>query len=144
MGISVSDIQRSLAFYEALGFERRFLVERSEPFIGDITGTPGAHVKVAMLDREKDALELIEWINPRPRDRRMHYAEGDEKNHYPFGHIHVCFDANAAMLEVLHERASFVGNGQIPDGPQAGAIAMYFKGPDGEILEAFIPAAEVA
>lgn len=132
VGVAVSDIQRSLRFYETLGFTKLFEVERSEPFIGAITGYEGAHVKVAMLDGWGFRLELLEYIHP-----RREFGSGPER--YIPGQMHVCLDCDPmGRLDCqLTEHARLIGWAVIPDGPQMGAEAKYFAGPDGETIELF-------
>lgn len=132
VGISVSDIQRSLRFYEALGFTKLFLLDRSEEFIGRITGYEGAHIKIAMLDGHGLRVELLEYLKPKgiPVVNRQRYHAGE---------LHFCLDADPmGMLNVqLCEHAKLIGWATIPDGPQMGAEVKYFEGPDGEIIELF-------
>ncbi len=134
VGISVSDIQRSLRFYEALGFLRLFELERDEPFIGRITGYPGAHIKVAMLDGHGLRIELLEYVKPRgiPVTGRQRYHAGE---------LHFCIDADpmGSLNVLLSEHARLIGWDTIPDGPQMGAEVKYFQGPDGETIELFRP-----
>jgi catechol 2,3-dioxygenase-like lactoylglutathione lyase family enzyme len=131
VGISVSDIQRSLRFYEALGFTKLFELDRSEPFIGRITGYPNAHIKVAMLDGLGMRVELLQYIDP---------SGGNEKRErYHPGEMHFCIEVDPlGKLEwQLDENAKLIGWDTIPDGPQMGAEVKYFEGPDGEIIELF-------
>jgi catechol 2,3-dioxygenase-like lactoylglutathione lyase family enzyme len=132
VGVAVSDIARSLRFYEGLGFVKLFEIERSEPFIGRITGYPDAHVKVAMLDGWGLRMELIEYLNPR---REF----GSPPERYVPGQMHVCLDADPMdkLNCQLTELATLIGWDTIPDGPQMGAEVKYFAGPDGETIELF-------
>ncbi len=132
VGISVSDIQRSLHFYEGLGFTKLFLLDRSEEFIGRITGYEGAHIKIAMLDGNGLRIELLEYMKPR------HGPHPGVPRYVP-GQMHFCLDADpmGALNVRLSETAKMIGWAVIPDGPQMGAEVKYFEGPDGEIIELF-------
>lgn len=131
VGVAVSDIAKSLRFYEGLGFTKLFEIERTEPFIGSITGYPDAHIKVAMLDGWGMRIELLEYVNPRG------FMLGRQR-YFP-GEMHFCLDADPMdkLNCMLDQTADLIGWAVIPDGPQAGAEVKYFQGPDGETIELF-------
>jgi len=130
VGITCYDLDRSRGFYENLGFRVQILVERSEPFIGEITGYPGAHVIVAMLEGCGMTLELIQYLKPKTGIMKS------PETCYP-GNVHLCFEGDNAMIGKLRMTALEVGSAEIPDGPQKGATVFYFRGPDGVTIEYF-------
>ena len=130
VGITCYDINKSRGFYENLGFRVQFMADRSEPFIGEITGYPGAHILVTMMEGCGMTLELIQYL--KPKNSILKSAE----TCYP-GNVHLCFEGNDAMIGKLRHTALEIGSGEIPDGPQKGATAFYFRGPDGVTIEYF-------
>ena len=68
-GLTVHNLERSIAFYTAvLGLQVTRLYERRGPAIEQVTGLPGAHVRIARLRFPGDSsheLELLEYISPR-------------------------------------------------------------------------------
>lgn len=140
VGITVSDLDRSISFYsKAFGFALKFRVTRNEPFIQQIVGMNGIEIEVAMLVYEDMTLELLRyhtsaWIG----GKGSPYSTANDTSRS--GHMHLCFEVG--MFEITEEKllslgAYKVGSALIPDGPQAGAITGYFKGPDGETIEVF-------
>lgn len=139
MGVAVSDISRSILFYEHLGFKSRFNVERGpETFVGKIVGYPRASMRVAMLDGHGTTIELIKYLSPPPHER----LPGEEIARYEPGQQHFCLDATPALWLLMQRHARLAGAlVTIPDGPQAGARVAYFLGPDNEVIELFEAAA---
>lgn len=134
VGVTVWDIERSILFYEKLGFKLRFKLRRSEPFIGVIVGYYGAELLVAMLTNDYGAtIELLQYLNPRG------LAPAPCAPRYSTGQMHVCFEFDHALHRGLEEQAFLIGSATIPDGPQAGAVAEYWYGPDYELIEVFMP-----
>lgn len=141
VGISVRTLERSIDFYKHLGFELFFgPIYRTEPFIGQIVGYTGAKIRIAMLKRGAAVIELLQYVEPCDD-----WDIPDGKRYTP-GKMHICFDGDDALevAMLLSEKAARIGGATIPDGPQAGAIAVYYEGPDRETLEVFLPAKEPA
>src|SRR5215471_9275475 len=67
VGITVSDLARSMAFYrDLLGFNVAY--ERGEvtaEYMPRLVGVPGARLKIAGLDVPGLHLDLIEYISPK-------------------------------------------------------------------------------
>lgn len=131
VGITVRDMDESLAFYARLGFRKTFEVKRDEPFIGEIVGCPKAVLGVAMVRRGNVTLELLCYTYP----RFSSYA-----SRFDGGHMHLCLDWDADLDAALDAAGSRIGRAVIPDGQQKGAEATYWAGPSGEIIEVFRPA----
>lgn len=138
VGVTVSNLSRSIGFYEALGFEVLFEVERKERFIGRIVGIEGAHLKIAMLRNGDATIELLQYISPISSELLGIVQP------YKAGTVHLCFEGQA--IRDAMEKLSGAGEVRrrgveqtIPDGPQKGARVAYWRGPDDEIIETFVP-----
>lgn len=126
-GFTVSDIERSIAFYEALGLVCTFRVRRAEKFIGDVVGMPGAELKIAYMghpDRESPFLELLEYVKP--------LATGKATATNVPGNGHICFEVSDMDLSMFTE---FIGHAVIPDGRNRGMRVAYVRDPDGFTVE---------
>jgi catechol 2,3-dioxygenase-like lactoylglutathione lyase family enzyme len=134
-GITVADLDRSIAFYrDLLGLVVSRVFERTEEDIGRVVGYPGAHLKIALLQMPNSPvqLELLQYVNPpgTPGDR--------ETNNPAIGHI--CFVAedihslyDRVVAAGLHTRSE--GPVEIAQGPHRGVYALYFRDPDGYTVE---------
>jgi len=139
---TVSDIERSKAFYETLGFEMMHYQENKNDYTGELVGLEGVHLKAAMM-RFADTppglsghvIELIEYVTP----------TGEHLRYRP------C-DVNASHLAVitdnaheLHERmvaagATFVSPPvAITGGINKGGFTCYMRDLDGYIIELMQP-----
>lgn len=135
VGISVRSLERSVEFYQSLGFELVFgPIYRTEPFIGHITGYQGAKIRIAMVRRGEAVLEILQYIEPCDD-----WVISNGKRYLPSS-MHVCFEGDEALplALALSEKATRIGGAEIPDGPQKGAVATYYEGPDREVIEVFI------
>lgn len=132
---TVSDLERSIAFYrDVLGFELLRTIRRRQPWIAEMTGFPGADLKIGVLqlgDREH-LLELIEYVSP-PGTRPHRVPTND------VGAAHVSF--SVTDIDAVHRRLADAGVEflsppiTITEQPSAGARAAYFRDPDGIPLE---------
>lgn len=126
-GITVSDLDRSIAFYEQLGFE---VVERMEEEGEEVelgVGVPGAKLTVAMLEGPNSRLELIQYLEP-ANGPAPHPNNG-------IGAAHVCLeveDVDAAVAELREQGIEFVTE---PITHEAGIRWVYAKDPDGITAE---------
>src|SRR3954467_6985492 len=69
-GITVSDIQRSLAFWrDVLGFELSHRAHQKGELAEQITGIPGAEILIAVVKAPGHKIELLEYRAP--ADRRQ-------------------------------------------------------------------------
>jgi catechol 2,3-dioxygenase-like lactoylglutathione lyase family enzyme len=126
-GLTVSDLDRSISFYERLGFEvaERFDEEGEEVERG--VGVPGAKLRAAMLEGANSRLELIEYVRPLG-GRAPHPNNG-------IGAAHVCLeveDVDAAVAELRAEGVEFLSD---PITHEAGIRWVYAKDPDGITAE---------
>lgn len=139
VGISVTDLERSVAFYrERLGFEA--VVDVHESFHGlvdDVAGMAGGHVRSCLLSsggRNGGMLELFETLEPRGRSLPFGTRWGD------FGYLQAAFscdDIHGAVADM--ERAGM----ELLCGPKAMAESIpddpgefvYVRDPDGIPIE---------
>lgn len=132
--ITVSDLERSIAFYrDQLGLEL-VMTEESERSGDDRSkalGVPKAKVKLAILRAGEAQVELIEYVTAqgRPYDR----------NNNDVGAMHIAFqveDIDAVYKRMVDQGVRFTAPpATIPAGPMAGWRWTYFFDPDGVSLE---------
>ena len=127
VGIGVSDLSRSIAFYrDLLGFNVAY--ERGEvtaEYMPRLVGIPGARLKIAGLDIPGLHLDLIEYMSPKGA------PEAGPPN--DVGNVHIGFTVDdlwaAYNALVCGRRAVHVGAGQ-PDGrPEQGRLGGLLRGP---------------
>ncbi len=132
--ITVSDLDRSIAFYrDLLGLELKFTEEseRSGDDRSKALGVEKAQVKLAILRAGDAQVELIEYVNAkgRPYDRHNNDA----------GAMHIAFqvtDIDVVYQRLVEHGVRFTAPpAMIPAGPMAGWRWTYFFDPDGVSLE---------
>lgn len=135
--VTVSDMDRSLAFYrDLLGME--VISERIAPveFASKITGIPGAELKVVYLQAGGYKLELIQYLAGQGE-------KIDPRTNRP-GSAHLCFSVDDVDGE--YERLSKAGilfrspPQVVGGGPNKGGRGVYFVDPDGFTIEFIQPA----
>jgi catechol 2,3-dioxygenase-like lactoylglutathione lyase family enzyme len=137
VNVNCSDYDRSLAFYERLGFRELWRVpERNTPEVAAAVGMPPYRVKGALLALQGATtpfvIDLLEWKEP--RDESAPYPH---LYHYGIARIALATDdldgdmakLAAAGVEFLSKPASMP--------PSSGSSARFvcFKDPDGTVLE---------
>jgi catechol 2,3-dioxygenase-like lactoylglutathione lyase family enzyme len=126
-GITVSDLDRSVAFYERLGFEVAERIEEEGEEVERGVGVPGAKLRVAMLEGPNSRLELIEYLQP---------SDGPAPHpNNGIGAAHVCLeveDVDAAVAELREQGIQFLTE---PITHEAGIRWVYAKDPDGITAE---------
>lgn len=134
IGIPVSDMERSLKFYQdILGLEFVFVAEGSGPEISEAVGVPDAHLKFAFLKTGNTIVELLQYLQPegKPYDRM----------NCDVGACHVAFEV--ADIDEAYQRLQAQGINfnapplHVEEGPLAGCAFAYFPDPDGVQLEIF-------
>ena len=130
VGISVSDMDRSIAFYQnllglAIAFDGRFEGERYER----ILKLPHASGRVALLKGPQLELELFEFEYPRPQ------CTGPERQVNNHGITHFCVEVDD--LDGLYERLLRAGmTFHCPPIVFGQAVkATYGRDPDGTVIE---------
>jgi catechol 2,3-dioxygenase-like lactoylglutathione lyase family enzyme len=142
-GLTVSDLDRSIAFYrDLLGLEVIARWDSGQPYLRAIVGYSDAELRIALLRLPGPGgavghhIELLEYRRPRG-------ARGDASTYNP-GNGHVAFMVDD--LEAIY--ADLKGRGvrfksapvDITHGRNAGGRAVYFFDPDDITLEMIQPA----
>lgn len=137
IGLTVSDLDRSVAFYsQVLSFEKVAEAESAGEEAERRTGVFAARVRTARLRLGGEFLDLTEFVAPRGRP-----APEDARSHDRwFQHVAIIVrDMDAAYAHLRRHRVTHVSPGPqtLPDwNPNAGGIrAFYFRDPDGHPLE---------
>lgn len=137
IGLTVSDMDRSMAFYAGvLAFEVVSDVEVAGPAYEQLTGVFGLRARVVTMQLGAEHIELTEYLTPRGRA-----APADSRsNDAWFQHVAIITnDIEQAYLWLRRHKVQHVSTGpqRLPDwNPKAGGIvAFYFRDPDGHPLE---------
>ena len=144
-GLTVGDLDRSIAFYrDLLGLELITQWDSSQPYLRTVVGYPDAELRIALLRLPERLgggaghhLELLEYRRPRG-------VRGDANTFNP-GNGHVAFmvdDLEATHAELKAKGVRFKSEPvEINHGRNAGAKAVYLFDPDDITLELVQPAA---
>ncbi|HEX9893607.1 MAG TPA: VOC family protein [Gemmatimonadales bacterium] len=137
IGMSVSDLDRSIAFYTGV---LSFQVVADTEVVGSpyerLTGVFGARIRVARLRLGREEIELTQYLAPEGRPAPADTRSNDRW----FQHIAIVvsdMDSAYRMLRRARVRHASTGPQLLPAwNPAAGGIrAFYFKDPDGHHLE---------
>jgi glyoxylase I family protein len=133
-GITVSDLERSLAFWrDVLGFELSHTAHQTGEMAEQITGVKGAELKLAVVKAPGGhKIELLEYLAP-PDRKRADLRPCD------VGHVHIALVVDN-VERVLERIATFgwktAGKPQtLTSGPNAGKRVIYVRDPDGTTIE---------
>jgi catechol 2,3-dioxygenase-like lactoylglutathione lyase family enzyme len=132
-GITVSDLDRSLAFWhDVLGFELSHRAHQTGQLAAEITGVPGAEILIAVLRAPGHKIELLEYRAPADR-KQLQPRPCD------VGSIHVALtvdDLDAVLETIAASGWKAAGQPQtLQTGPNAGKRVVYVRDPDGTTLE---------
>jgi catechol 2,3-dioxygenase-like lactoylglutathione lyase family enzyme len=135
-GFTVSDIERSLAFYrDLLGLK---LVRRqtgTAPYLAAVTGFEGVRLEIALLQSADGGsmLELLQYVS--------HPAEPTDRATNRPGNAHLCFrvdDIQAACAELDRHGVRLISPPiEITAGAHRGGWAVYVRDPDGFTVELY-------
>jgi catechol 2,3-dioxygenase-like lactoylglutathione lyase family enzyme len=139
VGFAVSDLDRSIAFYETLlGTPMLMRKTWDVPYVGEIVGYPDLVLEGAFFQLPNDViLELLEYSSPAPGTVDM--------ESYNAGNAHLCLVTDDMAADFARLRAAGYDTFRserpidIPWGPYRGGRACYLRDPDGasiELLEA--------
>ena len=138
VGISVADLDRSIAFWEGLlerpARDRRLL---DGPGVGVLVGYPEVRIDSCWFDLPGGLqLELLQYLD-RPE------APYDSGTAHP-GNVHLCLQVGD--MAAAHARAVACGARpvsadpiEVPRGPKAGTQIAYVRTPDGVTIELVAP-----
>tara|TARA_Y100000588_G_scaffold248777_1_gene263292 strand:- start:363 stop:839 length:477 start_codon:yes stop_codon:yes gene_type:complete len=141
LGLTVSDIERSIEFYrDVLGMElvgRRPCVEQD--YVGRQTGYPGLKLSVASFRAcagNAQSIEMVQYLTEAG-------AAADPSTNRA-GNSHLCLrvdDLRAAHADLSAQGVRFKSAPvEITHGPNRGGLVVYLHDPDGYTLELFQPA----
>jgi catechol 2,3-dioxygenase-like lactoylglutathione lyase family enzyme len=130
VGLSVSDLERSKAFYcNMLGMEVVLELDISDDRQARVVGVPGTKCRIVHLRLGDGVLELFEYYEPQGENVARRTRQCDR------GIVHIGFEVDdfhhrldqlrCTDLEFLGEPVEF----------RPGVWVVYFRGPDGEVCE---------
>jgi catechol 2,3-dioxygenase-like lactoylglutathione lyase family enzyme len=143
ININCTNLERSLAFYQMLGFKAWSPAESIAEAMGEVSSKnlsesmklPGANAKGLLLQLGDDAsacfLDLLEWVQPASQGRAY------ERLNHP-GITRVCLHSDDIWKDyeelkskgiVFYSEPKFLGDSGV--GPQI----VFFEDPDGTVLE---------
>ena len=129
---TVSDLERSVHFYtEVLGMRLVNIAERDPAFSAQVTGIPGAHLRIAYVEAAGYRIELIQYLSPPGKKLDTRTCN--------VGSAHIAFnvdDLQRMYAELSAKGVRFVSPPcTIPAGPNKGGKAVYLEDPDNNTLE---------
>ena len=139
---TVSDIERSQAFYTTLGFELIHFQEQKNAYTEKLVGLPNAHLKAALMKMADvpaglsgHVIELIEYVTPKGRHLDCKPCDINA------AHMAVITDDAHELYErMLAAGASFVSPPvAITAGINQGGFTCYMRDPDGFTIELMQP-----
>jgi len=133
IGITVSNLERSLAFWQnVLGFEFSHRAHHTGKLASEITGVPGAEISLAVLKAPGHKIELLEYHAPASR-KHVDLRPCD------IGSVHVALtidNLDAVISAVAASGWTAAGEPQtLQSGPNAGKRVIYVRDPDGTTIE---------
>jgi len=142
-GITVSNLERSLAFWQnVLGFELSHRTRQTSKLASEITGVPGAEISLAVVKAPGGhKIELLEYLAPPDRKQHVDLRPCD------VGHVHIALtvdDIDAVLNAIAASGWKAAGKPQtLQSGPNTGKRVIYVRDPDGATIE-FMQAATSA
>ncbi len=138
VGVCVTNIERSAAFYKAIGFTEidGFSVPADFASEAGLTAKKQLDVRVFVLGKEKTATKIklmqIAGTSPKKSDNANIHAQTG----YRYLTLFVT-DMNAAMDRLKKANATILGKAPhlLPKGFPAGVYLTVFKDPDGNLIE---------
>ncbi len=136
VGMTVSDMDRSAAFYSALAFKKVSDVEVLGEQYEHLEGVFGARMRVVRMQLGNEYLDLTEYLAPRGRS----IPADSRSNDLWFQHIAIVVrDMDQAFEKLRALKVQFVSTGPqtLPPSSKAaaGIKAFYFRDPDQHNLE---------
>jgi catechol 2,3-dioxygenase-like lactoylglutathione lyase family enzyme len=137
-GITVSNLERSLAFWQnVLGFELSHRAHQTAELASEITGVAGAEISIAVVKAPGGhKIELLEYHAP-PDRKHVDLRPCD------VGSLHVAFtvdNLDAVLSTIAASGWKAAGKPQtLQSGPNAGKRVVYVRDPDGTTIEFMQP-----
>jgi glyoxylase I family protein len=136
-GITVSNLERSLAFWQdVLGFQFSHRAHHIGDLASEVTGLPGAEISLAVLKGYGHKIELLEYLAPADR-KHVDLRPCD------VGSVHVAFtvdNLDSVLSTIAASGWKAVGKPQtLNTGPNAGKRVVYVRDPDGTTIELMQP-----
>jgi catechol 2,3-dioxygenase-like lactoylglutathione lyase family enzyme len=135
-GFTVSDIERSLAFYrDLLGLKLLWRQTGTAPYLAAVTGFAGVQLEIALLQPADggSTLELLQYVS--------HPAEPTDRATNRPGNGHLCFrvdDIHAACAELRRHGVRLISEPtEITAGTHRGGWAVYLRDPDDFTVELY-------
>ena len=130
IALSVSNMERSLAFYrDLLGMETLMDLDITDDRIARVIGVPGAKCRIVHLKLGANILELFQYSSPTGATRARQLQQ------YDHGFTHIGFEVNDFhnhIAELKKQNVEFLGE---PVEFRPNVWVAYFRGPDGEVCE---------
>ncbi|NQU40532.1 MAG: VOC family protein [Lentisphaerae bacterium] len=130
--LSVSDMDRSLAFYrDLLGMTviRDLAPGLGGNKLGTVVGMPHCRARIVHLDLGGTMLELFQYVDPVGRALPTDHRQAD------IGFTHIGLSSNDVRADYGRLKAEGVAFISEPVEFRAGVWIVYFRGPDGEVCE---------
>lgn len=133
-GITVSNLERSLAFWQnVLGFELSHRSHQTAELATEITGVAGAEISIAVVKAPGGhKIELLEYLAP-PDRKHVDLRPCD------VGSVHVALtvdNLDAVLSAIAASGWKAAGKPQtLQSGPNTGKRVVYVRDPDGTTIE---------
>lgn len=130
VALGVRDIRKSLKFYrDTIGMKVAMKLDVADDRIGRVIGIPGAKCRIIHLRLGHAFLELFEYRHARGRNLARKLRQIDH------GWTHIGFAVNNIhrhIRQLRKKKVEFIGE---PVEFRPGVWVVYFRGPDGEVVE---------
>ena len=130
VGLGVTDMERSLAFYrDYIGMTVLMDLDIADDRIARVVGIPGAKCRIVHLKLGGTILELFQYSQPAGRNLAANMQQCDK------GLIHLGFeiqDFHRHLEELKKRKVEFLGE---PVEFRPNVWVVYVRGPDGEVCE---------
>jgi len=130
--LSVGDMECSLVFYHDLLGMR--IIRDLKPGLGGdklgtVVGMPGCRARIVHLDLGGTMLELFQYLDPEGKSLLSEHKQAD------IGFTHIGLSSDDVRGDYQRLKAKGIEFVSEPVEFRAGVWIVYFKGPDGEVLE---------
>ncbi|OFI38580.1 hypothetical protein BIU82_04470 [Arthrobacter sp. SW1] len=131
VGVTVQDLDRAIAFFEALGLETEGRSEVGGPWADRVNGLDGTRVDMAMMrppGGNGTKLELTRFVSPEPVGEMGRPVNS-------FGFSHICYEVDD--VEAVVAKAREAGYGLVRELVNYENVyrLAYISGPEGLLVE---------